>query len=327
MRRVNDTLGVGILPVGLFANPHTWFAARLPVHYRLRPYSLHAGSLQAHHGAQLRLREAGLWLPGDGSAAPGDHNNATLRLRLWLPSDLASDALAAAGNRSAPWDKVALWRAHVALVTWQLQRVGEAAVLAGATGRSLELPDLFCGCDEADDMAADGQLEGAPAQGGCGPGETPPPPFPCSLAAGYKAAAVEAALADGGAPPPGFAFHIAAAPQLRRQQGVQLRLCRSAQEGACGDALGGRPGREDDRFDTEAELQGEQQAAAGVVVDVPVQSPLSALVAALGLHAQAPVVEVTLDAADALFAPASVPADTAAAVAGQLGRLARVALK
>ena len=317
-------MGVGILPVGLFANPHTWFAARLPVHYRLRPYSLHAGSLQKHAGAQLRLREAGLWLQGDGSTAPRVHN-ATLRLRLRLPADLASAALAAAGNRTKPWDRVALWQAHVAMVTWQLQRVGEAAVLAAATGRSLELPDLHCVCDEADGSPADAPLEGGPPQGGCGPGETPPPPFQCSLAAGYKAAAVEAALGDGSATPRGFAFHIAAVAQLRKQQGVQLRLCRSMEQGSCGDAVSPPPpDRDDDRFDTDAELQGEQSAVQGVTVDVAVQSPLAALVAALGPHAQAPVVEVTLDAADALFAPTSVPADTAAAVAGQLASLARV---
>ena len=322
--RRNETLGVGILPVGLFANPHTWFAARLPVHYRLRPYSLHAGSLQAHAGAQLRLREAGLWLQGDTSTAPRVHN-ATLRLRMQLPADLASAALAAAGNRTKPWDRVALWQAHVAMVTWQLQRVGEAAVLAAATGRFLELPDLHCACDEADGSPADGSLEDAPPQGGCGPGETPPPPFQCSLAAGFKAASVEAALADGSPPPQGFSFHIAAAAQLRKQQGVRLRLCRSMQQGVCRDAVSPPPpDRDDDRFDTDAELQGEQSAAQGVTVDVAVQSPLAALVAALGPHAKAPVVEVTLDAADALFTPISVPADTAAAVAGQLASLSRV---
>jgi hypothetical protein len=330
----NVTIGVGILPTGLFANPHTWFAANLPTQYRLRPYALHAGKTHtdgSHHGAALRLREAGLWLGDDGSAQTPKR---ALRVLLQVPKNLTAAVQVAAGNRSSRWDPEALWVAHVELVAWQVHRVREAAVLAAATGRSLQLPPLLCGCDEHDTAAPESPLSGLGQPGRCAPGETPPPPFPCSLSAGFNPSELEARLMQPGSASRDAAFSVHIAPSTQKSQPdeqqpapVLLRLCAKAPCDTLAMIMAAmKPRTGDDDFDAAAGLATQRASPSAAVVDLTFRSPMASTLVALSPHEEVPVVEVTLSDAEQLFAPGSVQDTTATAVRDTMSTLARVSI-
>lgn len=163
---------LGILPVGLFGHSGSHLESDIPGRYRLKPYTLTTGgadvdALTAGH----RLAEAGLWdwdaSSGGASrlnidAVAGAQNGATfvppylsrpaggggervVVLSLVVPPELAAAAAAAASPPPpAKADEAAAAAAHDALLTWQLQRVAEAAAFAGADGRALVLPRFVC---------------------------------------------------------------------------------------------------------------------------------------------------------------------------------------
>jgi hypothetical protein len=135
----DGALGLGVLPVGLFTNGHTFFVSDLPSRYRLKPYTAHGDAEVLGGGvARARLRGARLWADAPAYYA----HTALLALNMMVPAPLA-DATAAlrtpAGGASDT---------HAALMTWQSARIAEALALAQATGRALVLPRLLCACDE-----------------------------------------------------------------------------------------------------------------------------------------------------------------------------------
>jgi len=164
------SLGLGVLPVGLFANGHAFYTSDLPSLYRLKPYTVHAGAeARGAAAARQRLRAARLW--ADPPAYYGDGK--LLALNLVIPAALAD----AAEARATPARGVSA--AHGALLRWQLARVAEAFALARAAGRALVLPRLLCSCDPE-------------AVRNCTAGEVALP-FHCALDAAVDVAALDAA--------------------------------------------------------------------------------------------------------------------------------------
>jgi len=175
-------LGLGVLPVGLFNNVHSYFVSNIPDMYRIKPYTVHG---EAHGGAAgaaagvSRLREAGLWADAEEHYAQPK----LLALTLDVPPRFTSSL--------ADKDEQALLVDHAHLMTWQLERTAEAIALAAALGRKLVLPRMLCICDAS--------LEGA----GCWTGELPRPPFPCAPGAALR----DSALPDDGLLPSSFLSH------------------------------------------------------------------------------------------------------------------------
>lgn len=294
-RACNGSLGLGVLPVGLFTSGHTHFAADLPVRYRLKPYTLHAGTTLARQPeAVAALREAGLW-GGEEKAGYWSPQGGLLALELRLPEPL----LAATRNASAP---AGLRAAHGELMRWQLARLAEGFAVAQATGRALLLPPLRCACD-------DGGVDGA-----CLSGEAPQrTPFACPLGAGVRVGGLEALgwayRAAGHAAHPRFA-ELQLPPSAR----MSLRLCHVGVEGADADAQEEASACPDDGGDDgdSAALLDQRPLAAG--------SPLHVVAAALTAHADVRLLTLHVRGRGLV---SSLPADLAAA----FGRIARFPLQ
>lgn len=64
-------VGLGILPVGLFLNGHSFFVSDMPGRVRLKPYTVHASTHLAKgagpEAVKARLRSAGVCVAGGGS--------------------------------------------------------------------------------------------------------------------------------------------------------------------------------------------------------------------------------------------------------------------
>jgi hypothetical protein len=198
------SLGLGLLPVGLFANGHTFFTADLPALYRLKPYTVHAGAeARGAPAARARLRAAGLWADTPEYYSEG----LLLALNLIVPAALAD----ATEQMKQPARGVSA--AHAELLRWQLARIAEGFAVAAAAGRALVLPRLLCSCDPD-------------AVRNCSAGEVALP-FPCALDVAADVAALDAA---------GWAYREAGlldAPRFKDAPGgdhqrLVLRLCADA---------------------------------------------------------------------------------------------------
>jgi hypothetical protein len=177
-----DGLGLGVLPVGLFTNVHTFFVSNVPDAYRVKPYTVHASAHGGPAGGAegvARLREAALWADPDTFYA----SEPLLALSLEPPARLTAglDAM----------DEQASLVAHAALQSWQLERVAEAVAAAQALQRRLILPRMLCICDATEQGAA------------CWAGELPAPPFACAPGATLR----DSALPDDGILPSTFLGH------------------------------------------------------------------------------------------------------------------------
>jgi len=155
-----DGLGLGLLPVGLFSNPHSAFTSDLAAQYRLNLYTVHADVSQGLGLAVSRLRSRGLWTEPPAAPAPSSFLVAALVVPPRLLTPLSEQK-----------SEQELLLAHTQLLSWQLERVADLLALAQALSRALVLPQLLCACDEGEQGAA------------CVAGELPPPPFACAAGA------------------------------------------------------------------------------------------------------------------------------------------------
>ena len=125
----DGSLGLGVLPPGLFASGHAWFVGDLPTRYRLKPYTVHGGSgLGPAAGPGLppvraRLRAAGVWNDPEQYFAPGER---LLQLTVAPPPDLMDlNAARSTAAGEAPLG-------HLGLVAWQLDALRDGFALAEA---------------------------------------------------------------------------------------------------------------------------------------------------------------------------------------------------
>lgn len=124
-------LKVGVLPVAQFCSGHTYFVQRLPEVLKREAYVVHATfQYSGTEGKRHRMREWMHWFdPPEYYDPPGG-------LLVYRPN--LDEALVKGG----PDDK-----GHFRLVNHQLVQVREALALAQISGRTLVMPQLWCGYD------------------------------------------------------------------------------------------------------------------------------------------------------------------------------------
>ena len=133
-------IGVGILPVSVFANGHTFFVSRLHEMHKVKPVAAHATfQYCGTEGKRHRFREAKLWRvdPQEYYDRPGG----------FLSLNLNVDKAAAEAAATTYNGKLATVKPHFDVVHAQLRQIRDAMTIAVALGRSLVVPQLLCPLD------------------------------------------------------------------------------------------------------------------------------------------------------------------------------------
>eukprot|EP00238_Polyblepharides_amylifera_P015245 CAMPEP_0196588754 /NCGR_PEP_ID=MMETSP1081-20130531/61632_1 /TAXON_ID=36882 /ORGANISM="Pyramimonas amylifera, Strain CCMP720" /LENGTH=486 /DNA_ID=CAMNT_0041911357 /DNA_START=350 /DNA_END=1810 /DNA_ORIENTATION=+ len=145
---------MGILPVVLFSNGHTFYVQKL--HHRLQsglePYAVHATfQYGGTPGKRHRMREALVW-QGDRPTY-FRHDPGFLSYTPHIPSDLDLAQFQRLGFPSKDSDHKTLTpdspqlHAHMGLVNFQLHQMRHALAIAWLLGRKLVAPKFLCGLD------------------------------------------------------------------------------------------------------------------------------------------------------------------------------------
>ncbi|CAK0784493.1 hypothetical protein CVIRNUC_007697 [Coccomyxa viridis] len=136
----DGTLAIGILPVALFASGHTFFVQRLHERMGLQVYCVHATfQYSGTTGKRHRMRERMLW-----SVDPPKYYNppgGLLAFEAQLGNLVNESVITGDGM------KLEDYRGHFNLVNAQLTQIRNALAVASMLGRTLVLPDLWCGAD------------------------------------------------------------------------------------------------------------------------------------------------------------------------------------
>ncbi|KAK9813171.1 hypothetical protein WJX72_010080 [[Myrmecia] bisecta] len=130
---------IGILPVSIFCSGHTYFVQRLPERLQLKPYVVHATfQYSGTPGKRHRLRERLLW---NDPPAYFDPPGGLLTFDLDLTNLLE-------GSTPQPRDgTLPRTLGHFKLVNHQLVQIRNAMAIAQTLGRTLVVPELWCGQD------------------------------------------------------------------------------------------------------------------------------------------------------------------------------------
>ncbi|KAK3235712.1 hypothetical protein CYMTET_54103 [Cymbomonas tetramitiformis] len=131
VRAYDRTLALGILPVSVFGNGHTFFVQNLSHRLHAHPYVVHAtyqfgGSLARRH----RMRDGLLW---KDPAAYYRHPGGYITFDPHIPQSYLHRRVGV--------------ELHIALVKHQLQQLRGALAVAQVLGRALVLPPLRCAAD------------------------------------------------------------------------------------------------------------------------------------------------------------------------------------
>jgi len=155
MQAYNGKVLMGILPVALFSNGHTFYVQHLQdrLDPGLKPYAVHATfQYGGTPGKRHRMREAGVWL-GDRTSYFDDGGHGFVSYEPRIPSDVDLEQFRELGWPSPDGHHPVLetrspvLQAHTRMVNFQLQQFRDALVVAWLAGRRLVAPPILCGLD------------------------------------------------------------------------------------------------------------------------------------------------------------------------------------
>mmetsp|Transcript_32904 Transcript_32904/g.71762 ORF Transcript_32904/g.71762 Transcript_32904/m.71762 type:complete len:460 (-) Transcript_32904:127-1506(-) len=154
MRAYNNKVSMGVLPVALFSNGHTFYVQRMhdELDRGLHPYAVHATfQYGGTPGKRHRMREASVWY-GDPPEYY-DHAGGYLSFDPFIPADIDLQQFKARGfpthdsvHKNLERNSPELIN-HMALVNFQLQQMRDALAIAWVLGRQLVAPPILCGLD------------------------------------------------------------------------------------------------------------------------------------------------------------------------------------
>ena len=144
---------LGVLPVALFNNGHTYFAQRLPELLELNPYAMHATfQYEGTPGKRNRMRESNQWLGDRDVPEYFDVKFMSYTPRVLKDVDVKEfEKLGHPHPENTPslQEGDEIIREHMRMVQHQAAQLYEAAAIAKKLGRVLILPPFFCGLDRA----------------------------------------------------------------------------------------------------------------------------------------------------------------------------------
>lgn len=143
---------LALLPTGLFSNGHTFFVSRLAERSGVTPFAVHnTYQYSGTAGKIARFRENGLWAVDDaayfGVADEGANETDAERGRRFLMLKYDVPGALADPEPSLRTPKGGTPSNHVALMTYQVNRVRDGLALASALNRTLIMPPLLSTCD------------------------------------------------------------------------------------------------------------------------------------------------------------------------------------
>jgi hypothetical protein len=153
MRAYEGKVLMGVLPVALFSNGHTFYVQRLQDRLQdLQPYAVHATfQYGGTPGKRHRMREALVWY-GD-TKEYYDHPGGFLSYEPYIPADVDFVQFEALGwptpdhiHKNLEFNSKELTD-HMALVNFQLHQMRQALAVAWVLGRTLIAPPFLCALD------------------------------------------------------------------------------------------------------------------------------------------------------------------------------------